>query len=78
VKSSAIYTPRGKYRLLCVFDIAMFVLQEYAKGGNQKPKIEERQTIQWTKEKGQTTIRERTWQYQKHIVIDTSLPHMTD
>jgi hypothetical protein len=35
----------------------MFVLQEYAKGGNQKPQIEERQTIQWTKEKGQTTIR---------------------
>ena len=21
---------------------------------------------------------ERKWQYQKHIVIDTSLPHMTD
>ena len=23
-------------------------------------------------------LAERTWQYQKHIVIDTSLPHMTD
>jgi hypothetical protein len=32
----------------------MFVLQEYVKGGNQKPQIEERQTTQWTKEEGQT------------------------
>ena len=26
------------------------------KGGNQNPKIEEEQTTQWPKEKGQTTI----------------------
>jgi hypothetical protein len=37
------------------------------KGDNQNPKIEEEQTIQWPKEKGQTTI------YKTHIKLKFEL-----